>query len=61
MKNIEKIKNMDSRKMAFLFAYFSTCDHCVNYEDDCIKKRITSGLDCEEGIEKWLESECEET
>lgn len=61
MKNIDHIKNMSTKEMAIMLAYFSTCDHCVNSEDDCIKKVIAKEIDCEEGIAKWLESERTET
>lgn len=57
MKNIDYLKSMNIEELAKKLAYFSTCEHCVYSEEDCVKKIFTYELDCEEGIKKWLELE----
>lgn len=57
LKNIERIQSMDTKQLAFLLAYFSTCDHCVFSEDDCRKKIRNHEINCEKGIALWLDLE----
>lgn len=59
MTNQGKIQSMNTRELAALFAYFSTCDHCVYVEEDCIKKIKSKEIRCEDGIAKWLETKAE--
>lgn len=48
---------MSAEKLAFLLSYFSTCEHCVYEEEDCVKKVYNHEINCQEGIKKWLELE----
>ena len=57
MKNIDKIQSMTTKELAFLLSYFSTCDHCVFNEEDCVRKIYNHEINCEEGIAKWLEKD----
>lgn len=57
MTHKEELQNMSTSELAFLLAYFSTCDHCVFAEEDCMKEIRANRVSCEEGIAKWLESE----
>lgn len=53
--NIMAIREMSVQELASLLSYFSTCDHCVYREEDCMKKIRTREIDCEKGIALWLE------
>lgn len=57
MTNKERIQSMSTQELAFLLSYFSTCDHCVFSEEDCMKKIRNHEIDCEKGISLWLESD----
>lgn len=57
MTNKEKIQSMNTQELAFLLSYFSTCDHCVFIEKDCMTKIRNKEVPCEEGIAAWLELE----
>lgn len=57
MTNKEHIQSMNTQQLAFFLSYFSTCDHCVFSEEDCMKKIMAKEIDCEKGIALWLELE----
>lgn len=57
MTNRERIQSMKTQELAFLLSYFSTCDHCVFSEEDCVKKIKTKEINCEKGIALWLDLE----
>lgn len=57
MTNKERIQSMDTQQLAFLLSYFSTCDHCVFIEEDCMKQIRNKEILCEKGIADWLELE----
>lgn len=57
MTNKERIQSMDTQQLAFLLSYFSTCDHCIFIEEDCMKKIRNKDIPCEKGIAAWLEQE----
>ena len=56
MKNIDKIKKMNSEELAKEISKESDdpCSHCIYYNQPC------RGMTCNEGIKKWLESEAED-
>ena len=59
MTNREKIQKMNTEELAFLLAYFSTCDHCVFVEEECERMIKNQEIKCEEGIARWLGKEVE--
>lgn len=53
MKNIERIRQMNSEELAEFIGEDCTC--CV-YDDRCVGYYF----ECKEGIKQWLEQEVEE-
>lgn len=65
MKNIDKIREMNTEELAVFLSNFATCQVCVYGEvrdERCFHTtKISDFFSCEEGLRKYLEDEADES